>query len=326
MSKTIQNTLNRTRLGTPQSFKNLTVFPLLDAIVEGVEYLSLKEAFEKQWVEIDEVSEGGSVPNLKVINKASVPILLVDGEELKGAKQNRIVNTSLLIAANSEAIVPVSCTEAGRWQYTSRSFEDSGHIMSAKARYKKSMRVSANLIHAESYNAEQGKVWEDVETLHRESRTHSNTSAMRDVYEQKEEELSNYLNAFSIQPNQKGMMLFLNGHLFAVDYVSSANAYRYLHEKWIKSHAIEALNQSTETSQMIDMELEATRFLNEFSEAEPTSTHKPVGLGVDLRFDQTYWGGALLHYEDTPVHLSVFNKAKVEETPYNNPLQAEEVG
>jgi hypothetical protein len=313
MSNTIQHVLNRVTLGAPQSFRNMTVFPLLDEVKEGITYLALKEAFAKGQVNIDEVSEGGSVPDLKVINNADVPLLLVDGEELKGAKQNRVVNTSLLIPAKSEAVIPVSCTEAGRWHYTYRHFEDSGHMMNAKARYKKNMRVSANLSSRGSYDADQHKIWEDVDTLHRKSDTHSRTRAMFDAYEQKESELSEYLNAFNILPGQKGMLIFLNGHFFAIEYVSRGEAYAYLHEKWIKSHAIEALSASAETGQVVDMELEARRFLAELALAEPTSTHKPIGLGQDERFEQPRWGGAMLLYEDTPVHLSAFYKARLDE-------------
>jgi hypothetical protein len=50
---------------------------------------------------ITEVSEGGSVPNLRVINKTPHHVLLFDGEELKGAKQNRILNTTILIAEDT---------------------------------------------------------------------------------------------------------------------------------------------------------------------------------------------------------------------------------
>ena len=32
----------------------------------------------------------GSVPELEVINKANVPVLLLDGERTAGAKQNRV--------------------------------------------------------------------------------------------------------------------------------------------------------------------------------------------------------------------------------------------
>ena len=54
--------------------------------------------------------------------------MLFDGEELKGAKQNRILNTTILIAAGSSLDVPVSCTEQGRWSYASREFDESEAI------------------------------------------------------------------------------------------------------------------------------------------------------------------------------------------------------
>jgi hypothetical protein len=45
------------------------------------------------------VSEGGSVPHLLFINDAMRPVLLLDGEELVGAKQNRVLNLTVLAAA-----------------------------------------------------------------------------------------------------------------------------------------------------------------------------------------------------------------------------------
>ena len=61
-----------------------------------------------------EVGEGGTVPELKVINKSPRMILILDDEELVGAKQNRIVNTTMLVQGNSIIIIPVSCVEQGR--------------------------------------------------------------------------------------------------------------------------------------------------------------------------------------------------------------------
>jgi hypothetical protein len=49
------------------------------------------------------------VPELKLVNLSPSKILILDGEELKGAKQNRIVNATFLIGPKSEVVIPVSC-------------------------------------------------------------------------------------------------------------------------------------------------------------------------------------------------------------------------
>jgi hypothetical protein len=51
------------------------------------------------------------LPQHMVVNRANKPVLLIDGEELAGAKQNRVLNTSILIKEVSETKIPVSCTE-----------------------------------------------------------------------------------------------------------------------------------------------------------------------------------------------------------------------
>jgi hypothetical protein len=72
------------------------------------------------------VSEAGSVPELLVKNLAPSPVLILDGEELIGAKQNRIVNLAILVAAGQTLRIPVSCVEAGRWVHRSREFAAAG--------------------------------------------------------------------------------------------------------------------------------------------------------------------------------------------------------
>ena len=115
--------------GEMQVHKNLAIVPLYMNGNGGTAYITLKEALEKGTLTVTEVTEGGTVPELKVINKADIAVLLLDGEELAGAKQNRVLNTTVLIAAHSETVIPVSCTEHGRWSYTSSEFRDSDVIM-----------------------------------------------------------------------------------------------------------------------------------------------------------------------------------------------------
>jgi len=57
------------------------------------------------------------VPELKVISQSDRPILLLDGEELVGAKQNRVLNTTILLREKAETNIQVSCVEQGRWSY-----------------------------------------------------------------------------------------------------------------------------------------------------------------------------------------------------------------
>src|SRR5437867_2464489 len=120
--------LSKLNLGAPQRFKNMTVIPLFSPINHSPDYLTLGEALSRNCLTVTEVSPVGSVPQLKVTNLADVAVLLLDGEELIGAKQNRILNATILLKEKSETIIPVSCTELGRWSYSSPVFSHSGHV------------------------------------------------------------------------------------------------------------------------------------------------------------------------------------------------------
>ena len=115
-------------LGEGMHHRNLTVFPLLARGAGDVEagsggsgrYRLLSDAIEAGEAVVEEVSEGGSVPLLAVLNKANESILVPEGEILVGGKQNRVVNLTVLVAVGKRFEVPVSCVEQGRWSYASR--------------------------------------------------------------------------------------------------------------------------------------------------------------------------------------------------------------
>ena len=90
--------------------------PLSGNPAAALDYLLIDEALEAKKVVVEEVSEGGSVPELRMTNFADKVVLVVDGTELVGAKQNRIVNASFLIPPESITRIPVSCVEQGRWE------------------------------------------------------------------------------------------------------------------------------------------------------------------------------------------------------------------
>ncbi|HME96267.1 MAG TPA: DUF6569 family protein [Methylomirabilota bacterium] len=104
----------------PVTHGAVAVVPLLAPSLDDPDWLTLDESGERS--RVTEVSEAGTVAFLKVANDADQPLLLLDGEELIGAKQNRILNTTVLVAAHTEVTIPVSCVEQGRWGYRDRRF------------------------------------------------------------------------------------------------------------------------------------------------------------------------------------------------------------
>ena len=133
--------LRRMSPGRPKTAGSLAFFPLFRDTPGTFPYLTLGEALERHVLVITEVSQGGSVPELAVENSGDTAVLLLDGEELRGAKQNRVLNTSILLAPKARYVVPVSCTEQGRWHYVSNTFEDSGYVMSRGARMENNPAV-----------------------------------------------------------------------------------------------------------------------------------------------------------------------------------------
>jgi hypothetical protein len=107
--------------GGAMTHKNLSLVPIFGP-ASGPPMMTLDQGLVEGVVEITEVSEGGSVPTLQVHNHGTEMLLLFDGEELVGAKQNRVLNTSILVAAESSVLIPVSCVEQGRWAWRSKHF------------------------------------------------------------------------------------------------------------------------------------------------------------------------------------------------------------
>ncbi|MBW1859720.1 MAG: hypothetical protein JRI70_06485, partial [Deltaproteobacteria bacterium] len=111
MQDVIREYLKQAKIGRKQAHKNLAIFPILSSYAAAVDYMLLDQALTEELIRIVEVDESGSVPELKVVNRSPKKVLILDGEELVGAKQNRIVNITILIQGKSTTVIPVSCVE-----------------------------------------------------------------------------------------------------------------------------------------------------------------------------------------------------------------------
>lgn len=139
-------------------FEKMTVIPLIGKPDEGSVYLTLNEAMDMNLLKIMEVDDSGSVPELNAVNMSELPVLILDGEELVGAKQNRVLNTTVLLKGGSETLIPVSCTEEGRWSYNSHEFHDHGSVISHSIRGSKRKSVSDSVRMSERYSSDQSSI------------------------------------------------------------------------------------------------------------------------------------------------------------------------
>ncbi len=310
MDTVITAFLSKLALGDVQSFENLAVIPLFAPVSEGPSYLTLKEASEQRLLTVTEVDGGGSVPELKAVNNGDLPVLLLDGEELAGAKQNRVLNTTILLKAKSETVIPVTCTEQGRWAYVSPVFQESGVVMPTRQRARKVGSVSESLRTERRFQADQTRVWHDIEDYLVRSRGASPTRALRAAFESQTKPLEDYLKALDCLPHQRGLLAFVNGDIAGLEIISRESAYASLHPKLVKSYALDALLEGNGKPGKPDKS-EAEAFFKEAAACEATK-YKSLGHGWDHRLEGGKIVGSALVYRTVVIHLALFRTEESE--------------
>jgi len=309
----ISDYFSKLNFGEVQSFKNLKIIPIISKEVEGFVYITLKEALEKKRMIVKEVSVAGSVPELKVINESNTSVLLLDGEELAGAKQNRVLNTTILVKGKSELVIPVSCTEQRRWHYRTDDFFDSGNILSHKIRGKNVASVNNSLKYRGNYMSDQGDIWDGIHEMSIKAGVHSATGAMRDVFEENKDALGEYIKAFNCLSHQKGIFVFLNGEIAGLDILSRDSAFEIIFSKLVKSYAMDAMLEKEGKKEKKDEKCieEAKRFIEEIKDCRE-KIYPSVGQGKEYRFEGKNKVGTALVYRKKVIHTAFFKVSEEE--------------
>ncbi|MDI6844974.1 MAG: hypothetical protein QME28_02430 [Candidatus Saccharicenans sp.] len=304
----------------PQTHEEMALFPLKSQLPEGPDYITFSEALEQGVLEVTEVGPEGFVPELKAINRGKKAVLLLDGEELKGAKQNRVLNTTILVPGKSTITIPVSCVEAHRWHGQTLRMHASENVMASMIRRKKMEHVHNNLERIRSFEADQGDIWSMIDHLACSLETKSTTSAMSDIFNQKENEMESYLKSFNLIPGQKGLLVFLSGNPLGLDFISRESAFARLYRKLLRSYVLEALALKAEktgrkdssgsskkesTPQFAPDKEQARAFLEEATRCQE-KRFRSIGLGTDCRYRSETIIGAALEVDGSIPHLAFF--------------------
>jgi ARG/rhodanese/phosphatase superfamily protein len=204
--------------GAPVDVEGAALVPLAGG-GSGAEALLLAEALARGLAEVTEVGERGRVDRVQVRNRAGMPLLLLDGEEILGAKQNRVFNASFVVAAGAIAEVPVSCVERGRWSYRAAApaFSSPQRTVVTSVRSAKVRRVTDSVVTRMDYDADQGSVWSDVERHLEHTGVHSATSAYADAAAAQAQRIERALARLAPAPGQRGVAMVRAGVLQTLD-------------------------------------------------------------------------------------------------------------
>jgi len=307
MENVIKEYLEQAKVGRKQVHKNMTIFPLLSDYSLSLDYILLDEALGGGVIEVTEVDNHGAVPNLKVHNKSPRMVLILDGEELVGAKQNRIVNTTILSAGNATVVIPVSCVEQGRWTYNTPQFYSQERIMPSRMRAMKAEQVQRSVRTRGEFQADQSAIWQDISERAARRNAMSPSMAMAGIYEKDLPSLQEYLSHFTLVGSQVGAVFMINGKVVGVDAFGKPETFSKTFKKLVESYAMDAIDWLEEGKEDKSSKSEVTKFTAGMLKCQ-VEVHPSVGLGKDCRMESSHLTGFALSLDDQILHMCIFSR------------------
>lgn len=292
-----------------QTTGNITIAQIKYDSKEVENIISLESAFKSNSVTITEIKEQ-QVNAVELNNLSNSYIFILDGDIIKGAKQNRVINTSILVAPKSKAIIPVSCIEEGRWDDTDDNFNYSTHIAHNSIRYDKLKQINNKNKKEFNFRASQQTVWNNVEEnihcLVAESPTKSHT----DMFEKFNVDLESMTNHFDIHNDSNGILIFVNNKLISCEIFNSKKLYSDYFNKILISAAMEAkIKNNIKVTDKIDLQKAKMKLKNIFKEYQDNidnvKSNKAVCEGNEMRLnsnDRCYYG---LMFSNEAIHKNI---------------------
>jgi hypothetical protein len=300
----LSDSLKGIRLARAVSRGPLHLFPLVGGDSSEDELSLLEEALRDGSLLVDEHGRGGSVPELRVVNRGEVPVLILEGDELAGLKQDRVVNSSVLVAPLSALTLPVSCIEQGRWSRRSRPFSQGSSSSHLSLRRLKSRSVHESLRKGRGHRSDQGAVWDEVERLSDRHDSRSPTRALRDARTRLSEKLAEFEALAGGMPDDaRGVVVALGGRPVALEVLAGPRSFAKVFPRLLAGYALEALEAGEDAGVpdpfsaggLIEAAISARR-----------EDHPPVGAGRDVRLESDLVSGYALLDDERTIHAAVF--------------------
>ena len=293
------------RVGEPTRCGTLAVFPLYAERTlfpdRTFDYQLSDEAQQAGTCLVREVSPEGKVGELVIENTGTLPVLYVEGEELNGGKQCRVVRASVLIAAGSTVVVPVFCTEVGRWDKTMANLKTGSHSPPSLHRLLK----QSSGFHR--HFADQLSVWRFVAAAHFATETLSPKGNLSDVLTAHAEVAKQLRQDLRYPDGACGIAVAVRGGIVGIDLFDRPDSLNGLWDRLvIMGLTLDAVDLRDADLQADDISGPVKLYMEKVRDMRWRPVEQVVGLGETYR--ATGNDGSLataLVVEGKPIHLSI---------------------
>jgi hypothetical protein len=222
-------------VGEPAVHGNLAVYPVY--LPGGGEKLgdvrTMAEAVEAGEFKIAELEEGASVNTLEVRNDTDKYVVVLAGEMIRGAKQDRIISYDTVIPPGGKFDVDAFCVEAGRWTEVSKHFS-----------YEKEMAPSSVRGTAQG-KQDQGEVWAEVSKVNAKRGAVTATDALTASYDSEEfradvKEYERALKDVAQKRDVVGVIVVAEGEVRAGDVFANHDLFAAVWPQLLTSYAMDA--------------------------------------------------------------------------------------
>ena len=251
-----------------------------------------------------EESQAARVPSLEVTNPTNRPVLIPEGEQLIGGLQDRVLNTSVLVAPSTDLDIPVSCLEQGRWG-DRRDFDRGKAFVPRRARRAKNASVADSVRREGSRRSDQAAVWNAIDRELAHLRVDSETRAARDAegFLRRDRRRAGTVERLARRgplPGQCGVAVAHGRRVVAVEVFGNHDLLLPHWEGLVRSHLMERPTADGYPS--------ATRVLHRIRRFAQglAAANRGVGLGTELHVNDTRAVGQALTHRGAIVHASAF--------------------
>ncbi|HUX98359.1 MAG TPA: DUF6569 family protein [Candidatus Deferrimicrobium sp.] len=301
-------------LSEPQTYKNLTIIPLIlkDDLLD---FITIKEAEEAEIGYIQEM-ESEQVANLQAVNQGTTPILIPYMQVVKGGKQDRTIYEPILVAGGTTIAIPSKCIERSRWTY--QSAYDSGTKRFHTSAQKMNYSLHAKTIRASySMKSAQSEMWDGIEQMSSRMGLAAASAPTRSgitIQETQKQNIDDYLPHFQLAANQAGIIGLVNNQVIALELYGNPIALKIFWKDIMNSFVMEAILRAPDAKDIPPLKREEIheKALQSFENyAMQYKVRNGVSLGTIIEFadPNLIWAGIALVHENKFAHFYVVGKS-----------------